>query len=239
MAPGEVDTSFDCRTDAGGKDMDSHSATLRRYHQLLWSKPVPGGGVFDLSTDTPGVYLHHRSELGEFWLSSDTVVHTFSRWPQLRPIIDQIPKAETEAFVSLASTVGATIVFPGNQVDRKPTINQQRGIHPRVKDRFDLTLECIRRHYSGEPSPLAETLSRYSPFLGLFEDFAGYVDFFHLQDLVVDGSRAVKFLLPFDDFAGSPVPGDLDEYLSYRASTVDFVKGRNDRIAAEARHRSL
>ncbi len=36
-----IDTSFDFRTDAGGKDADTYSPTLSRYHTLLWSKPLP------------------------------------------------------------------------------------------------------------------------------------------------------------------------------------------------------
>ena len=40
-----IDTTFDVRTDAGGRDPDRYSATLRRYHRLLWSKPLPGGAM--------------------------------------------------------------------------------------------------------------------------------------------------------------------------------------------------
>ena len=36
-------------------------------------------------------------------------------------------------------------LFPGNQIGRKMTINAARGCHPRINDRFDLTVECIRR----------------------------------------------------------------------------------------------
>ena len=50
-----IDTSFDFRTDAFGKDPDTFSATLRRYHKLLWSKPLSGGALFDLDDKTPGV----------------------------------------------------------------------------------------------------------------------------------------------------------------------------------------
>ena len=62
------------------------------------------------------------------------------------------------------------------------TINGARGVNGKIKDRFDLTLECIRRHYTSEKSPLSDTLQRYSPFFNLFENFQGYVDFFLLQD---------------------------------------------------------
>jgi hypothetical protein len=69
-----IDTSFDVRTDAGGKDPDTYSPTLCRYHRLLWSKPMPGGIRFELSAPTtPPYYLQHRSDVGEFWLSSDSV----------------------------------------------------------------------------------------------------------------------------------------------------------------------
>ena len=57
-----IDTSFDVRTDSRGKDPDTWSPTLARYHQLLWSKPLPGGITFDLtSTSKPPFYFHHSS----------------------------------------------------------------------------------------------------------------------------------------------------------------------------------
>jgi len=77
-----LDTTFDFRTDAHGKDADTHNPTLRRYHRALWSKPLPSGRDFDLDGTTRGAYLNHRSQLGEFWLSSDSVIPTFSRWIQ-------------------------------------------------------------------------------------------------------------------------------------------------------------
>ena len=66
---GAIDITFDFRTDTPpGKDPDALSPTLRRYHKLLWSKPLPSGVPFALSDTSPGDYLHHRSELGEFFL---------------------------------------------------------------------------------------------------------------------------------------------------------------------------
>ena len=70
-----IDVTYDVRTDAGGKDPDSHSRTLRRYHRKLWSKPLPDGRPFDLDER-----LHHRSELGAFWLASDAITHTYANW---------------------------------------------------------------------------------------------------------------------------------------------------------------
>ncbi len=41
--------------------------------------------MFDLDTTTSGAYLHHRSDLGEFFLASDSVIPTFTRWITLKP----------------------------------------------------------------------------------------------------------------------------------------------------------
>ena len=64
---------------------------------------------------------------------------------------------------------------------------------PSIRDRFDLTLECIRRHYFSERSPLSDVLARYEDFLCLFGSFKGYVEFFLLQDLVSPDYSAVRF----------------------------------------------
>ena len=99
-----IDTTFDFRSDTPpGKDPDACSPTLRRYHQLLWSKPLPHGAPFELDVTTPSVYLHHLSELGEFFLTSDTVIPTFTRWRIMKHITEQIPEAENEAFRSVHS----------------------------------------------------------------------------------------------------------------------------------------
>lgn len=122
------------------------------------------------------------------------------------------------------------MIFPANQIQRKWTINQARGCLRRIGDRFDLTVECIRRHYDGGKSPLAETLNRYADFFGLFGDFQGYVDFFLLHDLLENGSDSVKFFLPFDDFNSSAAPRDRSAYDNYRARAVEFIGARNQRI---------
>ena len=57
------------------------------------------------------------------------------------------------------------------------TINGSRGLNKKIKDRFDLTLECIRRFYLQEDSPLYETLSRYESYFELFRDFKEYAKF--------------------------------------------------------------
>jgi hypothetical protein len=226
-----IDINFDFRSDTPlGKDPDSFSPMLRSFHKLLWSKPLPSGFLFSLDDTKSGAYLHHESELGEFFLSSDTGTHTFSRWASMAHIIAQVNSIDIEAFRRLAYTMGSMIIFPGNRIEGKSTINGARGFHPLIKDRIDLTLECIRRHYISEDSPLSETLNRYQDFFRLFQSFQGYVEFFLLQDLVSEDFSRIQFLMPFENFKTPAVPKTLGEYLSYKDLTIKYINARNQRI---------
>jgi hypothetical protein len=222
-----IDITFDFRSDTPlGKDPDAFSPTLRRYHKLLWSKPLPNGTMFDLDDTTRGDYLHHKSELGEYHLTSDAVVPSFRYVPMV-----QEEAEELREFLYIGYTIGGMMLFPGNQVGRKPTPNGARGLHPRIRDRFDLTVECIRRHYLGETSPLSAALARYADFFELFVDFRGFVEFFLLQDAVTVDCDAVIFSAPLRDFSTSSViPQTTEEYREYRQRAITFIEARNRRI---------
>ena len=155
-----IDITFDFRTDATGRpDPDASSPTLLRYHHLLWSKPLPSGRA--LSNSPHGAQkpyaLVHESDLGKFLLTSDSVLATFTRRPDMQAIIGQLPPADIDALNTITYTIGGMVLWPGNQIDGKWTINQARGCTGRIADRFDLTVECIRRHYEGDTThPLAD-----------------------------------------------------------------------------------
>ena len=225
-----IDVNFNFYLDTPkGKDPDSYSDTLRRYHKLLWNKPLPNGTVFNLDLKTPKI-LHHKSQLGEFYLSSDSLAHDYSKWKSTEHIIKKIPKTEIENFFNLGCTIGGYTIFPSNRIDNQMTINGSRGINKKIKDRFDLTLECIRRFYLNEDSPLLETLSRYKDFFKLFDDFKGYVDFFLFQDLVQSNYSSINYFLPSNNFNNSPIPNDIQEYKVYRKNMTEFINKRNKRI---------
>lgn len=226
-----IDVSYDLRTDAMGRDPDKFSATLRKYHKILWSKPLPNGVLFDLDDTSANTYLHHKSVLGEFFLASDAVIPTFERWKRLSSIIEQIQPEIVEDFIRVSYTIGGMMIFPGNRINGKVTINGERGFNRKIADRFDLTLECIRRFYLGEVSPMSDALKRYQSFFTLFGDFRGYVDFFLLNDLVSNDYSRVEFFMPLNDFYPVPVPHDLEKYVAYRQATIKFVNARNQRIA--------
>jgi hypothetical protein len=226
-----IDITFDFRSDTPpGKDPDALSPTLRSYHKFLWSKPLPNGVLFELNDTKSNVYLYHQSELGEFFLSSDSAIHTFSRWASMAHIINQLKQGEAEDFRRVGYSMGGMIIFPANRVEGKNTINVARGFHPLIKDRIDLTVECIRRYYKNGKSPLSAVLTRYADFFAIFGDFKGYVEFFLLQDLVTEDFSSIKFFMPFGDFDTPAVPKTLDAYLYYKRLTIKFTNERNQRI---------
>ena len=232
----DIDINFDFRSDTpSGKDPDVRSPTLRRYHRQLWSKPLPNGVLFELAATTSRVYLHHKSDAGEFVLASDSVIPTFTRAARSAHIVREVAVEDCNEFDRLSYTIGGMMIFPGNKVDGRMTINGARGCHHLIKDRFDLTVECIRRHYSNQRSPLSDTLTRYDRYFELFVDFRGYVEFFLLQDLVSDDCSMVRFFTPFEEFRPWPLPNSVTEYHSYRREAEAFLQARNQRILEDAR----
>ncbi|MDR0473960.1 MAG: hypothetical protein LBH43_09870, partial [Treponema sp.] len=211
-------------------DVDKGSATLRKYHKILWSKSLPNGDIFSLNDNVENVYLHYKTETQEFFLSSDSIVHTYSKWKRTENIIKQIPENEINDFLKIAYTIGGYIIFPSNRVNNFTTINQERGTNQNIDDRFDITLECIRRYYNNKKSPILETLQRYDNFFKLFNDFRGYCDFFLLQDLTLENYSKINYFLPFNGFEQNQYPKTVDEYMEYKKNSIKFNKNRNKRI---------
>lgn len=221
----EIDVDFNFFDDTpDGKDPDSHSPTLRRYHQLLWSKELPDGRLFNLeSRKSLSPYLVYQSETQRFVLGSDTIATRHRT--KLSSLFAATPSEETEAFLRRSYTICGFIVFPVS----RGSINQRRGTHPKIQDRWDLTLESIRRYYDGGVSPLTEVLEREAAFFDLFGSFEGYVTHFHLDDFVFPGG-AVRFILPFADFTGPTLPTDVTSYREYLQQSLALFTARRDRL---------
>ena len=227
-----IDVTFDVRTDSHGKDPDTASATLKRFHAALWSKSLPDGSPLQLE-DAGSQYLLAIHKDGALRVTSDTISNSMSGHKRLAPFLSELPEQLIQDVKDLGSTVGARIIFPGDRMHGKPTINVARGFHPRIKDRFDLTLECIRLHYQGRENPLSALLARYRDYFALFDSFEGFVEFFLLQDLVKKGS--VRFLIGSGaQFEQPPYPRDALEYLTYTNKTLEFLTARNNRIQSQA-----
>ena len=109
----------------------------------------------------------------EYWFSGDSIVHSFSRWAKYQHIISKIEPGIIEHFIHIGYTIAGNIIFPANVPKGKMSINQKRGMLAKICDRFDLTLECIRRYYLGIESPLYSCLDNFKPFFDAFVDFQG------------------------------------------------------------------
>jgi len=241
-----IDVTFDFQAEAqllypdkDAPDSDRWSPTLQLYHKVLWSKPLPNGTIFTLEAISQNRLLH-RSEVGEFILSSDRAVRVFQKKPEHKTLLSQQHGGRFEEFQKLSDTIGGIVLWPSRKIDNKITINGARGFNQFIYDRLDLTLECIRRYYLNQESPLYKDFVRYSEFFRLFGNFRGYVDFFLLQDMVAPDYQSVKIAQPYDNFATSrPGPRTVDEYIVYMEFTGELVRNRNKRIDAWQKNNTL
>lgn len=222
-----IDIGFDFRQDSKCGDPDTDSQKLYEVHKLLWSKQLPNGKTFTLeikSDNYSRLLLKNNLCMN---LSSDRMCPHFDKRYNNR-FEGWLSDLEKEELKYKVRTIGGHIIFPAHKKNGF-TINQARGVSRSICDRFDLTLECIKRFYRKEESPLFKILTNYEDFFGLFIDFKGYVDFFHLQDFV-DQQEQVAFSLPLDNFNRSPLPQTIVEYRQYKEHTIDLIKKRNKRI---------
>lgn len=226
-----IDINFDFRKDSICGDPDTDSRMLYDAQKLLWNKTLPNGELFDLNVIGNSSRLLLKSDLiGN--LSSDRICpHFYGKYNG--KFNDWMSEKEGEEFKYVVRTIGGHIVFPAHRKDGF-TINQARGVNRKISDRFDLTLECVRRFYENEQSPLYSTLMRYSNFLNLFANFRGFVDFFLLQDFL-DKNGKVIFCIPFDNFKRDPLPESQFEYENYKNKTIELIKKRNLRILKETK----
>ena len=147
-------------------------------------------------------------------------------------MIDQVKnrvedyKAFYEDFIHKSYTIGGMIIFPKH----RNSMNQVRGTTKAIADRWDLTLECIRRYFEGTDSPLTDVITSDAGFYDLFVDFKGYVDFFFLQDCVSEDYAEVNIWEGDSSFIRNGLPDTIDGYMSYIDNEMRFLQNRNNRI---------
>ena len=222
-----IDITFDFRSDSIGKDPDTYSPTLNAYHRALWSKKLPNGEMMDLRSGKAPFVLYWK----DFCFTSDTIIVEMigiknkKNVDQVRAIID-----DTDAFyehlIRRSYSIGSMVFFPCHT----NSMNQRRGMSVKIRDRWDLTLECIRRYYAGEESPLSKYIENDKAFFDLFVDFKGYVDFFLLQDCVSDDYSKVDIWEGDGLFTKSGQPETVEDYLKFLLKEHIFLDKRNRRI---------
>lgn len=237
----EINIEYDFSNDSKS-DPDRDSQELYNAHRILWNKLLPSGKMLEINVIKKyGRLLLSNNQLfredGQCMnFSSDRMCPPLDWWVVKKHWLTETSE-EIERFNRKARTIGGYIVFPAHEKDG-PTINQARGLHQSqsIGDRFDLTLECIRRFYEKDKSPLYDDLMRYQDFFDLFVSFDGYVEFFLLQDFI-DEQKQIIFTLPFDGFpedsdedTRSPFPQNVHEYTQYKKKTIELIDRRNSRI---------
>ena len=222
-----IDITFDFRTDSKGRDPDTYSPTLNANNRALWSKGLPNGEVMDLQSKGAPFVLSWK----DFYFTSDTIIVEM-RSLKNQKIIDQalehIEDFEEvyEHLLRRFYSIGSMIIFPVHV----NSMNQRRGMNILIADRWDLTLECIRRYYAGEESPLTKVIEQDKAFYDLFLDFKGYVDFFFLQDCVSEDYFSVNIWMGDALFRKSGLPETVEEYFKFLLKEHIFLDKRNKRI---------
>lgn len=219
-------------------DPDSASATLRNYHQALWSRELPNGQVMKLEKGKNSDYLTWNG----MRFASDSIA-TQHRYIKCTDVINEVSKEmeDYHQFVydttRFTYTMGGMMIFP----KLRGSMNQDRGTNPMIADRWDLTLECIKRYYEQPENdaytfnPLWKTIKRSEKFFNLFVDFNGYIEFFFLQDFMDENGKVVRFMPDYFDENGNftkkyPVPQTASEYLANIEIQKEIIKKRNNRI---------
>ncbi len=225
-----IDIDFDFRKDSKCGDPDVDSKKLYEIQKTLWSKKLPSNQEFELKIirNKNGRMLLQNTECGEF--SSDRICpHYVGKYNG--KLDGWLLDFEKEELQHKVRTIGGHIIFPANWRNGF-TINQARGVNKKICDRFDLTLECIRRFYLEKQSPLFDTFLRYKDFFDLFVDFKGFTEFFFLQDFIGEDEQ-INFSLPFDDFVRPALPQTVEEYRIYYLNILEIINKRNNRLLAK------
>lgn len=218
------------------KDPDVYSKLMQEYHKELWSRKLPNGQNMELKSGCGSYYLYWQN----FRFGADSIVNMYFYHKGVQSLLNCEIKqilmkkfSETTDFsifvknyLHKSYTIGGSIIFPKNGVAN--SINTSR--YSLLKDRFDLTLECIRRYYKSESSPMSKVLQANAQFFALFCDFKGYVNFFFLQDLVNDDYSKINYFNSVNKIENVSYPQTEEDWLDLYKNQMDFVEKRNKRI---------
>ncbi len=223
----ETDIEYDYRLDSLCGDPDADSLKLYNIHIVLWNQKLADKEILNLEyLNKSKSRLILKTNLTDNLSSDRMCPHFVGKYNG--KFDSWLNHSDKEKLQHKVRTIGGHIVFPAHRKNGF-TVNQARGVNRKISDRFDLTLECIKRFYIKEESPLTNAINRYSDFFELFKNFKGYIEFFMLQDFINEDD-SIKFCLPFDNFKRSALPDNKEEYESYMYETIELIDLRNRRI---------
>lgn len=134
-------------------------------------------------------------------------------------------KPLSERCYFLTGTIAGELFFPAHKLNGN-TMNQTRGVHSGINDMVYLTLENIKKYYTGECEdyPLKEVIERYGYFFDNFNSFNEYIEYNLLQDYV---------MLP------KKFPTSEIELIDFWKKFIIFFEARLRRIEECARRNNL
>ena len=221
--------------------------------ELYGNKKLPNGDIFNLEykyIDSFGYNLCFNN----IRLGSDSILQIYWYWSRpllIKNLIDNDVKKYIAIHTGLsfydfiknylkkAYTIGGHIIFPKER-DRSMNIN--RGYSNKfIRDRFDLTLECIKRYYDNTEqsinderyNPLGRVIYKnYEDFFKLFCNFKGFVDFFYLNPIVSEDYNSIKYFIcnSNNNFLAEPLPRDYREWYELYENQISFLEKRNELI---------
>lgn len=219
-------------------DPDKYCKELGETHCILWSSKKTLGILKWNSLNKLKSFINGI----EFIFTPDSIVNSFynskriikgkgikeSDWIRS---LSKMTQDIIKDYRNIDYTIGSSIIFPisinGKSIGW--TMNKARGCSSKIHDRFDYTLECIKRYYEENiDNPLQSAIEKSSLFFNLFKSFNEYVDFFFLNDLVDEKGNVISFTDKID--FSSPFPKTEEEYIKYLDNTIRFVNKRNERI---------
>jgi hypothetical protein len=245
-------------SEKGLPDPDWYGYQLYNFHEALWNiQRLKFSNIPELRNNSDYKYNNKKSVGGQYSrvlsnanssirLGSDSVMNIYWHRIDMRKFISELIKNKNNDFkifireyLKKANTIGGFVLFP-----RHPqSINQNRGTNSLIDDRFDLTLECIRRYYdkNDQENPLYNVLRTDNDFFEMFGSFEKYAEFFCLnksydekQNWVKDGQ--VLSLLnnqPLDDYdfgkTTNPLP-TADNWWTFYDNIMDRLDARNEQI---------
>ena len=234
-------------------DPDQYCYNLYQRHLAAWRR---GQLLPILDSDVQGDkdsyhLLWKRKQLGkpDIRFGSDTIFTDFVGYDDQDPchaVFKQLATMSADYLTEMEKytkecyqNIGGFIIFPR----MIGSINTDRGDRNlSIKDRFDLTLDCIRRYYNKknptDAAPLNATFAKEEniAFFNLFSSFKDYVDFFCLQGLVNgDYTRVINLMgdtvwVNNTTFEHDVLPRNQDEYKQWMQNQLDFIRHRTTLI---------
>ena len=243
-------------------DPDATSKKLYEAHEFLCKLQglkvsISEDNDYELVIDGKNIRLSSDSIMSIYWHWSG------KRYPykNMQEIIEKISselqkkseynkrnipfKEFIKSYLQKANTIGGFVVFPKHYL---PTVNTERGRSGKIRDRFDLTLECIRRAYQygdfycEDDNPLFGISEEDKEFFRMFGSFENYAKFFCLNGSY-DGkhnwvNETGQVLNLFDnqpldnwDFNKSEVLPTADNWWTFYRNIMDRLDARNKQTA--------